>query len=90
MLMCADDWSALAQLPITPDNVKRVTINGRELYTAVGFRELFQPPFSSERDSESLWDQVVAASVTAWRRFSRDYMPFPRLGGLLFPVGNRH
>ena len=73
-------------LPINPDNVKRVTIKGRNLYTVVGFRDLFLPPFSTRTDSDSLLDQLTAATTTAWKRLVRDCLPFPRFGGMLMPV----
>lgn len=81
-----DDWSVLAHLPINPDNLSRVTIHGEKLYTAVGFRDLFLPPFSILTESNSLLHQMAAAASTAWKRFVREYLPLPRLGGNLMPL----
>lgn len=80
------DWKLFASLPVPPDNLTRLEVNGRRLYAAVSYGAPFLPPFVASSDSGGLFDQLRAAVWTALSRATRPFKPFPLFGGLLFPI----
>ncbi|OEH78040.1 strictosidine synthase domain-containing protein [Cyclospora cayetanensis] len=82
----SQDWKLVKTLPVPPDNLTRVPVNGQRLYAAVSFGAAFLPPFFVNSDADGLWQQLRAAAWTALSRATRPYKPFPLFGGLLFPV----
>ena len=73
-------------LPIPPDNITRVEVDGKQLYAAVSFGAPFLPPFVWSSDGDGLLQHLRSAVWTACSRALRPSRPFPLFGGILFPV----
>ncbi|CDJ58554.1 strictosidine synthase domain-containing protein, putative, partial [Eimeria maxima] len=80
------EWRPVLTLPIPPDNLTRVQVEGKRLYAAASFGAPFVPPFVRSSDSGGLLQQLRSAVWTAWSRALRPYKPFPLFGGVLFPL----
>ena len=84
--LLAEDWKLFTSLPVPPDNLTRLEVNGKRLYATVSYGAPFLPPFVTSSDSDGLFDQLRAALWTALSRATRPFKPFPLFGGMLFPV----